>query len=168
MRLGATLLGVATDRYDLDFSAVVLWDPCESGKVFLREINALEALRRDDFHIVPGAPVETSEVVFSSRTAEEIRSVALTTTTRPFGERTLIVARDDRGMSKRLRTALTRENVEWLTTSEQAALLDVDPMWTVLPTSLDEIATWLVSPNPPLTPYSIRAPFKVRRRGERT
>ena len=33
MRLGATLIGVAADRHDLDLSAVVLWDPCDSGRV---------------------------------------------------------------------------------------------------------------------------------------
>ena len=97
MRLGATLIGVAADRHQLDLSSVVLWDPCESGQSFLRELNALEALRRDDFRIVAGAPVETSEFVFSTRAAEEIRRVVLSkTTSTSFGERTLIMSRSDR------------------------------------------------------------------------
>lgn len=148
MRLGATLLGVAADRYTLDFSSVVLWDPCESGQSFLRELNALEALRRDDFHIVAGAPIETSEFVFSTRSVEDIRRVSLSdTAATSFGERTLVVTRSDRPLSKRLRNHLDGDQIEWQTTDEQGPLIDVDPMWAVLPEhTLDAIVTWLCTP----------------------
>jgi pimeloyl-ACP methyl ester carboxylesterase len=156
MRLGATLIGVAADRHQLDFSAIVLWDPCDSGRSFLREINALEALRRDDFHIVAGAPVETSEFVFSTRTAEEIRRVELSTTSVAFGERVLIVSRVDRVMSKRLLARLANENAEWQTTDEQATLLDVDPMQAVLPQhTLDNIVAWLCATKTKLTSIDV-------------
>ena len=157
MRLGATLIGVAADRHQLDLSAVVLWDPCESGQSFLRELNALEALRRDDFHIVAGAPVETSEFVFSTRAAEEIRRVALSkTTSTSFGERTLIVSRGDRAMPKRRRAHLTGERVEWQMTNEQAALLDVDPIWAVLPEhTVDRIVRWFCTPSPTWTSFEV-------------
>jgi pimeloyl-ACP methyl ester carboxylesterase len=133
-----------------------LWDSCESGQSFLREINALEALRRDDFHIVAGAPIETSEFVFSTRSAEAIRRIALSTTSAPFGERVLVVSRGDRGMSKRLQARLTQEGAEWQTTDEQAALLDVDPMQAVLPErTLEDIVTWFCAPDPPLTAFEV-------------
>ena len=48
MRLGATILGVAADVGDLRFSSLVLWDPCASGRNYLRELSALESLRRED------------------------------------------------------------------------------------------------------------------------
>jgi pimeloyl-ACP methyl ester carboxylesterase len=155
MRLGATLIGVAADRHQLDLSSVVLWDPCDSGQSFLRELNALEALRRDNFHIVAGAPIETSEFVFSTRAVEEIRRVVLSkTTSTSFGQRTLIVSRSDRAMSKRLRTHLTVDGIEWQESNEQASLLDVDPMWVVIPQhTVDRIVEWFCSPTSTLTPF---------------
>ncbi len=155
MRLGATLIGVAADRHELNFSEVVLWDPCDSGQNFLRELNALEALRRDNFHIVAGAPIETSEFVFSTRAVEEIRHVALSTTTSTsFAARTLIVPRSDRAMSKRLRAHLTAGTVEWQETGEQAALLDVDPIWAVLPMrTIENIVAWFCAPEPHFTAF---------------
>jgi len=157
MRLGATLIGVAAERNELHLTSVVLWDPCESGHSFLRELHALEALRRDDFHIVAGAPIETSEFVFSTRAVEEMRHVALSeTTSTSFGKRTLIVSRDDRAMSKRLRTRLMREDIEWQTTDEQARLLDVDPIWAVLPKqTLNSIIDWFCAPSASLTPFQL-------------
>jgi pimeloyl-ACP methyl ester carboxylesterase len=157
MRLGATLIGVAAAREKLNLSAVVLWDPCESGRSFLRELNALEALRRSDFQIVAGAPIETSEFVFSTRAVEEIRRLNLSETEpTALGERALVVLRSDRAMSKRLRSHLTHDSIEWQTTNEQATLLDVDPIWAVLPThTVDAIVTWLSAPLPPLRPFVV-------------
>jgi pimeloyl-ACP methyl ester carboxylesterase len=157
MRLGATLIGVAADRHDLDFASVVLWDPCDSGHSFLRELNALEALRRKDFRIVPGAPIETSEFVFSTQAVEEIRRVVLSETDRSsLGERALVVVRSDRAMSKRLRSHLTGDNVEWLTTSEQASLLDLDPIWAVLPTlTVQSIVSWFCAATPTWEPFEL-------------
>jgi pimeloyl-ACP methyl ester carboxylesterase len=160
MRLGATLIGVAADRHQLNFSSVVLWDPCDSGQSFLRELNALEALRRDNFRIVAGAPIETSEFVFSTRAVEEIRRVVLSqTTSASFGERVLIVPRSDRAMSKRLRTHLSADNVEWQDTDEQSTLLDVDPMWLALPErTLANIVSWFCSPPATFVPFEVVHP----------
>lgn len=157
MRLGATLIGVAADRHPLDFSNVVLWDPCDSGQSFLRELNALEALRRENFHIVAGAPIETSEFVFSTRAVDEIRNVALSKTkSASFAARTLIVPRSDRAMSKRLRTHLSVADNEWQETNEQAALLDVDPIWSVLPeNTVKGIVDWFCSADPTFTAFDV-------------
>ncbi len=47
MRMGATILGAAASSFDLGLSSAVLWDPCESGRAFLREVEILAALGRD-------------------------------------------------------------------------------------------------------------------------
>jgi alpha-beta hydrolase superfamily lysophospholipase len=162
MRLGATLLGVAADQNELNLSSVVLWDPCESGKSFLREINALEALRRDDVRIVAGGPIETSEFVISPRAAQEIGRIALTTTnTLAYAERTLVVSRAGRPLSTRLRTHLESVGAEFETTEEQEALLDVDPMWATLPErTTEDIVDWLSTPELELTPFDVATPPK--------
>src|ERR1019366_1252320 len=48
MRLGATLAGLAASRHDLGLTSMVLWDPCESVHRYLRELRALESLRREN------------------------------------------------------------------------------------------------------------------------
>jgi pimeloyl-ACP methyl ester carboxylesterase len=163
MRLGATLIGVAADTHELKLSSVVLWDPCESGRSYLRELNALETIRRDEIQIVAGASIETSEFVFSPESAEEIRRLNLSkvATTR-FAERTLIMARSDRALPARLRTHLTGETINWQTTNQQAGLLDVDPSWSVLPEqTIERIVRWLCIPEPLFTPFKIGHASKV-------
>jgi pimeloyl-ACP methyl ester carboxylesterase len=147
MRLGATLIGVAADRHHLEFETAVLWDPCDSGRSYLRELHALEALRREDFEIVAGASIETSEFVFSTRAAEEVRRLSLSGTSSVIAKRTLVVVRSDRAVPKKLKDRFATDAVEWQTTGEQAALLDVNPLGAVLPNlTLNRIVTWLCKP----------------------
>ena len=59
-------------------------------------------------------------------------------------------------MSKRLRNHLSADNIEWQDTSEQATLLDVDPMWAVLPEhTLDNIVEWFCAPSAALTSFDV-------------
>jgi pimeloyl-ACP methyl ester carboxylesterase len=157
MRLGATLIGVAADRHDLNLSSVVLWDPCESGRSYLRELHALEAIRRNDLHIVAGAAVETSEYVFSPQASEEIRRLSLSQTLVPFAERTLVMTRDDRAVPARLRTHLVGKTIDWQTTDQQSLLLDSDPSWSVLPDeTIGRIAGWFCDPEPNFAPFEFK------------
>jgi pimeloyl-ACP methyl ester carboxylesterase len=155
MRLGATLIGVAADRSELNLSSVVLWDPCESGRSYLRELNALEAIRRNDFRVVAGASVETSEYVFSPRASDEIRQLSLSKTTLvPFAERTLVMARSDRAVPTRLRNHLSGKTINWQSTNQQSSLLDADPSWSVLPDqTIDRIVRWFCDSDPTFSPF---------------
>jgi len=54
---------------------VVLWDPCESGRSFLREMNAFETLRRASHDAT--STIATSEFVLSDHASEAIRSLSL-------------------------------------------------------------------------------------------
>ena len=157
MRLGATLIGAAANSHQLNFSSVVLWDPCESGQSYLRELHALEAIRRADFRIVPGGTIETSEFVFSPQATEEIRRLSLSkSTVVPFAGRTLVMARSDRAASARLRTHLTGKTVNWQTTNQQSALLDADPSWAALPyQTMDRIVRWFCAPVPTFAPFEV-------------
>lgn len=157
MRLGATLLGAAADTHDLRLSSVVLWDPCESGRSYLRELNALETVRRDEIQIVGGASIETSEFVFSPKAAEEIRRLSLSQVDSvPFAERTLVMARSDRAIPAKLRTRLSDESINWQTTNQQALLLDADPSWASLPEqAIHRIVRWLCLPEPRFAKFEI-------------
>jgi alpha/beta superfamily hydrolase len=149
MRLGATLVGAAARDNVLDLASVVLWDPCETGRSFLRELRAFEALRRDDTETDSNGVIETSEFVLSAQTAAELRSLSLSNPGQdPPAARTLVVARDDRVIPEKLRTGLG-ELTEWVTTSEQAGLLDVDPLVAVMPSqTISRIVEWLSRTSP--------------------
>ena len=149
MRLGATILGVAADAHDLALTSLVLWDPCASGRNYLRELSALESLRRDDVSVEPDGSVETSEYLFPPRTVDEIRRLSLTKLDKsPLADRVLVITRDDRSILDTLRERLSKETVEWSETTEQRALVDTDPLHAVMPMhTIDEIIAWLRAQN---------------------
>ncbi len=160
MRLGATITAVAASANDLRLSSVVLWDPCESGRSYLRELSALEALRREGFEVDPNGSVETTEFVFSPRAANELRRLSLTeASSGSLGQRVLVVVRDDRVISEKLRVRLDVEQVEWETTSEQSAMLDVEPLDAVLAfQTMSRMMDWLAAPAATLAPFDILMP----------
>ncbi len=161
MRFGATILGVAASELDLQLSSAVLWDPCESGRTYLREMGALEALRRPDYQMDLNGSVETSEFVFRDETAERLRSLSLSSAaTYTIAKRTLVVAREDRLVPQRLRTRLDSEGAEWATTSEQGALMEVErPSLEQPELTMALIETWLKETSPSPSPY--REPAEV-------
>jgi pimeloyl-ACP methyl ester carboxylesterase len=162
MRLGATVVGVAGATRDLGFASTVLWDPCESGRSFLRELTTLESLRREGFEIDPEGPIETSEIIFTRQSAEDLRKLSLIEANPgPLAQRVLVLTREDRMISNKLRLRLDQEKIEWETTLEQRAMLDIEPLDAVMPThTMDRIVRWLSEPMSELE--AIEAPNVVR------
>jgi len=64
-RLGATVAAAAIAQQNIDLSSLVLWDPCESGGSYLKELRALERLRHDNSSESADGSIETSEFLFS-------------------------------------------------------------------------------------------------------
>src|SRR5664280_3368828 len=94
-------------------------DRCESGRSYLRELGALEALRRNDVQFDTNAPIETSEFVFTQQAADDLRRLNLANLgPGPLADRVLVVSRDDRPISKKLSERLDQEDIKWETTSE--------------------------------------------------
>jgi pimeloyl-ACP methyl ester carboxylesterase len=124
MRLGATVAGVAAIQCDLQLSSLVLWDPCESGRRFLRESAALEALHQHDPRVNEGKPYETSEFALSPERAEELGRLNLAKSgPGKFADRVLILTRVNREVSDALKNRLSEADVEWAVTDEQEAML---------------------------------------------
>lgn len=145
MRLGATIVGVAAVEHRLDLTSMVLWDPCESGRAYLRQLQAFEALRRQEHPLGDDGSLETTEFVFSPERVRELRRLSLEKL--PPGRmasRLLVITRDDRAVSDRLSDRLDDEGAQWRITTEQAALVDVEPLFAAMPaTTMRGIATWL-------------------------
>ena len=156
MRLGATIVGAAADAADLSLSSLVLWDPCDSGRNYLRELGALESLRREHLDASADGSVETAEFVFSSSAADAIRRLRLSTLQRtPLADRVLVLARPDRPLPEKLHNRLEQEHVEFEIAADQAQLLDVDPLHAVLPQhTMERVVDWLAASR------SVRAAFK--------
>jgi esterase/lipase len=156
MRLGATVLASANAK-GLTLSSLVLWDPCESGRGFLREVGALESLRRADFEAPSDGSVVTSEWTFAPTSVAQIRGFDLLAVASDIhADRLLTITRDDRAFPERLRRALEGRPVEWELTSEQGAMLDVEPLKAVLATTaISRIATWLDEGGAQATPFIV-------------
>ncbi len=82
-------------------------------------------------------------------------ALRLSATTRsPLADRVLCVTRDDRTIPDRLRTRLDKEQVTWLETTEQAALVDVDPLHATLPRARSARSSTGSASRPPRRPRS--------------
>ena len=149
MRLGATLAVVQASRGE-QFRSLVCWDPCLSGRTFLREGEALYRLGepdlprpRDDLHHTPGFHYDVA-------TAQSLRTLKIDEipADRQVAERVLLLAREDRPVAKGVPRGLARvtETLDRGVARGQAELVDVFPDLSVVPeTTLAEVVTWLTA-----------------------
>jgi len=133
MRMGATIAALATAKASWRPKTLVLWDPCISGRRFLREQSLLHRTMRNLSRDVGDAAVETPGYVFSAEAASALRSVQLPAMAElPDGVPLLVLCRDDR--------PVPRETGRWEAGGARVAfvpgqedLLDVPPLDAVVP-----------------------------------
>ena len=150
MRMGATIVGAAASAQELNLSSFVMWDPCETGHAYVRELGFLGAMRRDVTATEIQEPTKMLEYALSDDAATRLDQFSLIDhSPRPPAERVLIVVRDDRSLSSKFRTRWDSEQVEWIQTSGQGPLLESELPSSVQPaTTIEEIRTWLTTPEP--------------------
>jgi alpha-beta hydrolase superfamily lysophospholipase len=142
MRLGATLVTRAAGAMDRSLAAIVLWDPCVTGREFLRHQQIL-------LSTIPGQPdgdedgVDTPGYHFSAGLADELRHLEIAPVATP-ATRTLVLARPDRPAPGRLDRALGSGHADHIDAVGQGELLDVPPLSAVIPwETIGQITTWL-------------------------
>jgi alpha-beta hydrolase superfamily lysophospholipase len=158
LRIGATLAAAELNRGGAvdDF---VLWDPCVTGRVFLREQRALWAILRDQatewgllgegevWGAGPGADDGATQgpgVVFSAETVAALEPMALGADDGPRASRELVLARQERKLNRALEERGSRPEVDVVRVDGQDALLNVT---AVTPeTTLERIVAWLTEP----------------------
>jgi alpha-beta hydrolase superfamily lysophospholipase len=147
MRLGATLLTRATPTIEPPLAATVLWDPCASGREFLRHQQLL-------LTTLPGRPptdthgVDTPGYHINAPLADELRELTIGPV-EPPDTRTLVLARPGRPAPERLRAALAPVAADQLDAVGQDQLLDVAPLDAVVPgQSIKQITEWLTEAMP--------------------
>jgi alpha-beta hydrolase superfamily lysophospholipase len=141
MRMGALLAATAAPRLG-DLAAVVLWDPCRSGRSFVREQRALHALRttepRTDGAELPG-------FVLSAETVADLSRMELAELD-GFGAPVLLLERPGRSSSLRRRSAAAASQVDAGEALGQDLLLDVLGLTQEIPeATLARVAAWLVA-----------------------
>jgi pimeloyl-ACP methyl ester carboxylesterase/O-antigen/teichoic acid export membrane protein len=154
MRLGATILGASASRNPLKLESMVLWDPCVTGRAYLRERAALEATRPQYAIIDPANPYAASEFVFSDKTKEKIGSLSLLDATpEQLADRVLIIMRNDRVTPSALAKQFDSRVIAWETTSEQSSLIEKQLPTSELPEeTISRIGDWLQTTGTPVSP----------------
>lgn len=147
MRMGAAIVGTAASTFDLGLASFAMWDPCESGRAYVRELVALGALGPDVMETGPGEPTKMLEYALSDDAEKRLDQFSLVEpTTNRIAERVLVVTRDDRPISSKFRSKWELAHAEWALTSEQQALLDTELSVSAQPElTIANLRAWLTS-----------------------
>ena len=170
LRLGATLAAAELARGG-PVDDLVLWDPCATGRAFLREQVAFAAFRRRlavEWGVESKATlreprpapedglVEAPGAVFSGATAAALGPLAVAWSDHSPASRELVLTREGRRIERAVAKRLTMPGVESSVMTGQEALFEEQPV-TPVPT-LDRIVSWLGeaggSPAPLVMPAS--------------
>ena len=158
MRIGATLAAIEATRDPLD--ALVLWDPCRSGRAFLREQRALQALSVGGADPGDGS-VQTPGFRYDPETVADLNKLDITSTDGPMALRIYVLTRPDRQHDANLEARLKNAgHIEVGHALGQHELLTIDGRLNAgLEDTLDRLVTWLstvAAPDP--APFDL-APF---------
>jgi alpha-beta hydrolase superfamily lysophospholipase len=147
MRLGATLAACQAAAAT-PFRSLALWDPCLSGRTFLREGEALFLLGEDDGRVHDDGLRHTPGFQYDAETASAMKAVDLSKIPpdRRLADRVLLLSRTDRpapeGIERRVR--LEPGDVAFLPATAQDQLLDRTPSDCYVPQeALASIVEWL-------------------------
>jgi alpha-beta hydrolase superfamily lysophospholipase len=149
MRLGATLAGCQAAA-STPFRSLALWDPCLSGRTFLREGEALFALGEDDGRVHDDGLRHTPGFQYDAATGSDLRTVDLAKlpADRPLADRVLLLSRTDRPAAESIerRVRLEPGVVELRPATAQDQLLDRTPSDCYVPEeALASVVDWLVA-----------------------
>lgn len=142
MRMGAALAAHAAAGLE-DVDGLVLWDPCVTGRAFLREQQALHRLSLGGEASTDGA-AEVPGFAFPAPLAADLAALDLTQAPGPLAARVLVLTRRDREPPRRLVERLSAPHVDWEPVEGQGLLLDVPPPVSVVPVAdVERIAVWV-------------------------
>jgi alpha-beta hydrolase superfamily lysophospholipase len=142
LRLGATLLA-ETLRGDLTTSAAVLWDPCISGRNFLREQQLLLRVLSGEEHPDDGRRYGPG-VTFTESTAAALSTISLKVALGDIVEPTLLITREDQREANALAESAARPGLTSCAVTGQDDLVGVEPANARVPlATLELITQWL-------------------------
>jgi alpha-beta hydrolase superfamily lysophospholipase len=141
MRMGA-LLATEAVRHGKPVDGIVLWDPCASGREFLRIERTLLATGYGATQVGDGS-VTGPAFTYGPETVEELTPLALVPTPDTIAARTLVLARSEGRSMPAARAAFAAPHIDWIEVGGQPDLLDVPPQLLAVPTTtIKAIAEW--------------------------
>jgi alpha-beta hydrolase superfamily lysophospholipase len=142
LRMGATLAAVGATR-GTKVDAIALWDPCPSGRSFLRH----ERLMREVIgigEVADDGSVEGPGIVFPAETVRELSDLAIEDTEGMLAPDVLVLTRSDHKANKAMVSRLSMDHVRFGEVSGQADLIDVPPVFARIPEpDLLVMVSWL-------------------------
>ena len=144
IRMGATLGAVAASEQHVEH--LVLWNPCNSGRQYVREMKALASAAADDSLNALG--IESAGFILRHDTAEALKNINLLNLTYPTDCKILLIQRDDLTVDTALENYLHTQDVE-VAQSAQPGFTDMmaEPQFTAIPTAaIQYIVDWLSTP----------------------
>jgi alpha-beta hydrolase superfamily lysophospholipase len=159
LRLGAVLLARTAEETGA-FDALVLWDPCASGKSFIREQRALQLAVRPEPGDGAPAGVEIPGYVLTDDAVAGISSLTLPGGDRPPAARVLALLEPTRTSNARLDPLLTLTGVEVVEQHPGPGIYDTGQVRYRPPGEpIDQVAGWLDAVcSEPAQPLSSRLP----------
>jgi O-antigen/teichoic acid export membrane protein/glycosyltransferase involved in cell wall biosynthesis/pimeloyl-ACP methyl ester carboxylesterase len=141
MRMGATIAVNASIESDID--ALVLWDPCTSGRRYLREQQLLLKVI-DPAAKASGDSVELPGQVLSASAATDLAALQLGALPKGVAKSLLILERAGQRVEAETRDYLAGEGAEWAEATGQRELLEaVTPFDEPPLAAIGRICDWL-------------------------
>ncbi len=139
MRMGALLAACAAESCG-SVAGLVLWDPCNSGREFVREQSALFRMLHGKTRPENGG-TEVAGYVLTRDTTEELGALVAPASLPSVG-RALVLDRSDRSAGGTF--GIDEARVERMAAVGQAELMDVEPFLSQVPmAAVETIAHWL-------------------------
>lgn len=126
LRMGATFVAQIFGSGPAAIDDLILWDPCASGRTFLREQGALWRFTLGAESVDDGS-IETPGLVYDKDIVGELSALAIATGEGPMADRVLVLARAGRTGDRRMNERLNLPHVERREISGQEELVDVQP-----------------------------------------
>ncbi len=144
MRMGALLAADALEP-SAKVAGLVLWDPCASGRDFLRREAALLSTTFGAGQIGDGS-VQGPAFTYSPETVGDFEALTLGPVTGGSDVPTLVVARTNSPSIRRRQSAFEGTAAEWVEVDGQPGLIENYPDTLELPeAALDTVCTWIDS-----------------------
>ncbi len=162
VRMGATIIGTAALANGLGLSSFAMWDPCETGKSYVREIAALGALHPSGAPSQSGEQTRMLEYALSGEAERRLSRFTLREpSSKALADRVLVIVRDDRTVSSEFRARWDSETVSWMTTSEQGPMLEAELSSSQQPVeTIEKLRAWLTTAPSRPTSFSVPTPAR--------
>jgi alpha-beta hydrolase superfamily lysophospholipase len=145
LRVGATLAAETFGNGPATIDDLVLWDPCATGRNFIREQAALWSIvlggRSND-----DGSVETPGLVYEKETVADLSGLAIAEGDGPLADGVLLLTRSNRKGDRKMNERLAMDHVDRTAIFGQEELVDVQPDAAITPeATIEVIAEWLDS-----------------------